>query len=82
VDAATQVVQLFDAKGKLLLTFGQPGTSTYGELVLPAGVEVDYDHVSQFQQYVAPGRQCEYIVLVTSQFGSRKVNVYGFLKPK
>ena len=82
VDAATQVVQLFDPAGKLLMAFGQPGTSTKGELVLPAGVEVDYDHARYFQQYVAPDRQCEYVVLVTSQFGSRKVNVYGFLRPK
>lgn len=82
VDAATQVVQIFDAEGRLLLTFGQPGTTSYGELVLPAGIEIDYDNVGYFQKYAAPGRQFEYVVLVTSQFGSRKVNVYGFLKAK
>jgi hypothetical protein len=41
---------------------------------------VDYDNVGLFQNYVAPGHQCEYLILVTSQFGSQKVNVYGFLK--
>jgi DNA-binding beta-propeller fold protein YncE len=82
VDAATQVVQMFDPEGRLLLTFGAPGTTTYGELVLPAAVEVDYDNLSYFQKYVSPGRQLEYVILVTSQFGTRKVNVYGFLKPK
>lgn len=80
VDAATQVVQIFDVEGKLLLFFGQPGASTHGELVLPAGITIDYDNVGLFKHLVAPGYQCEYVILVTSQFGSRKVNVYGFLK--
>ena len=80
VDAATQVVQVFDAEGRLLLFFGQAGASTRGEVVLPAAVKVDYDHVSYFQKYVAPGYQCEYLILVTSQFGGQKVSVYGFLK--
>ncbi len=80
VDAATQVVQIFDAEGRLLLFFGQPGASTRGELCLPAVVKVDYDNVGLFQKYVAPGHQCEYLILTTSQFGPHKVNVYGFLK--
>ena len=80
VDAATQVVQIFDAEGRLLLFFGQAGASTRGEVVLPAAVKVDYDHVKYFQKYVAPGYQCEYLILVTSQFGWQKVSVYGFLK--
>jgi len=80
VDAATQVVQMFDGEGRLLMYFGQPGASTRGELDLPAAVKVDYDNVGLFQKYVAPGRQCEYLILVTSQFGPQKVNVYGFLK--
>ncbi|MCX6896681.1 MAG: hypothetical protein NTZ16_14565 [Verrucomicrobia bacterium] len=80
VDAATQVVQMFDPEGRLLMYFGDPGASTQGELVLPAAVKVDYDHVGFFQKYLAPGRQCEYLILVTSQFGDQKVNVYGFLK--
>ena len=80
VDAATQVVQMFDAEGRLLMYFGQPGASTQGELSLPATVKVDYDNVGLFEKYVAPGKQCEYLIFVTSQFGSHKVNVYGFLK--
>ena len=80
VDAATQVVQMFDGEGKLLLFFGQPDASTRGELSLPASVKVDYDNVSYFQKYLSPGLQCEYLILVTSQFGPHKVNIYGFLK--
>jgi DNA-binding beta-propeller fold protein YncE len=82
VDAATQVVQIFDTEGRLLLFFGQAGASTRGELILPAAVKVDYDHLSYFQKYVAPGRQLDYLIFVTSQFGGQKVSVYGFLKQK
>jgi DNA-binding beta-propeller fold protein YncE len=80
VDASVQVVQMFDKQGRLLMYFGQPGASAHGELLLPASVKIDYDHVSYFQKYVAPGHRCEYLILVTSQFGSNLVNVYGFLK--
>jgi len=80
VDAATQVVQAFDPSGNLLLYFGSPGASEHGELILPAAVKVDYDDVGYFQKYLAPGYQCEYLILVTSQFGGQKVSVYGFLK--
>ena len=82
VDAATQVVQIFDTEGKLLLYFGEPGASTQGELSLPAGLTIDYENVGYFQKYLAPGQECEYLVMVTSQVGPRKVNVYGFLKKK
>jgi hypothetical protein len=82
VDAATQVVQLFDMQGRLLLYFAQAGASAQGDVVLPAVVKVDYDNVSYFQKYVAPGRQCDYLIFVTSQFGGQKVSVYGFLKQK
>ena len=80
VDAAAQVVQMFDGEGRLLMYFGQPGASARGELTLPAAVKVDYDDVGLFQKFVAPGRQIEYLILVTSQFGTHMVNVYGFLK--
>jgi DNA-binding beta-propeller fold protein YncE len=82
VDAATQVVQIFDTQGRLLLFFAQAGASMAGEVILPASVKVDYDHVDYFKQFVAPGRQCEYLIFVTSQFGEQKVSVYGFLKQK
>lgn len=80
VDAATQVVQMFDTEGNLLMFFGQAGASMRGELILPAAIDIDYDNVGCFQEYVAPGYQCEYLILVTSQFGGQKVSVYGFLK--
>jgi DNA-binding beta-propeller fold protein YncE len=80
VDSRVQVVQMFDKQGRLLMYFGQPGTSTRGQLLLPASIKVDYNHVDYFQRYVAPGHRCEYLILVTSQFGPNLVSVYGFLK--
>jgi DNA-binding beta-propeller fold protein YncE len=80
VDAAVQVVQMFDKQGRLLMYFGQPGSSTRGQLLLPASVKLDYAHADYFKKYVAPGHRCEYLILVTSQFGPDLVSVYGFLK--
>ena len=78
VDAATQVVQLFDADGKLLMFFGRAGSGTEGELSLPAVVKVNYDSVNLFQKRVAPGFKVEYLVVVSSQFYGDKINVYAF----
>jgi sugar lactone lactonase YvrE len=80
VDAVTQVVQIFDTEGRLLLFFAEAGASTQGDVVLPAVVKVDYDNLGYFQKFVAPGRQLDYLIFVTSQFGGQKVSVYGFLK--
>jgi len=77
VDAALQVIQVFDEDGKLLLFFGEPNKSTVS-FVLPAQVIVDYDHIDYFRQFAAPGFQIENLVLVTNQYGARKVNVFGF----
>ena len=54
--------------------------SLRGQLVLPAGVAVDYEDVKYFAKYVAPGYRCDYLILVTSQFGDNKVSVFGYLK--
>jgi hypothetical protein len=51
-----------------------------GGLNIPAKVEIDYENVDLFADLAAPGHQLEYLILVTSQFGSRKVSVFGFLK--
>ncbi|NOY82038.1 MAG: hypothetical protein GXP31_13660 [Kiritimatiellaeota bacterium] len=80
VDAAAQVVQIFDADGKLLLFFGEPGSEL--ALNLPAKVVLDYDNVRYFEKQVAPGYEIEYLVLVTNQYGSRKVDVYGFVRKR
>ena len=77
VDAAMQVVQIFDPEGRLLLFFGAPDESA-AALNLPAKVLVDYDHTDLYRRYAAPGFELEFLVLVTNQYGDRKVSVYGF----
>lgn len=76
-DAAFENVQIFDDKGKLLLFFGQAGEPA-ARMHLPAGVSIDYDNVEMFKKDADPNFQIEYLVLVTSQFGPNKVDVYGF----
>jgi DNA-binding beta-propeller fold protein YncE len=80
VDAAAPVVQLFDHEGRLLMWFGEPKSSGPAGLYLPAGLTVDYDNVSHFQKYVAPGYKLEYLILLTNQVGPQKVSVFGFIK--
>jgi sugar lactone lactonase YvrE len=81
-DAATQVVQIFNPEGKLLMFFGQPESTLQGDLHLPAAVKIDYENVGLFEDRVAPGYQCDHLILVTSQVGPNKVNVYGFVSKK
>lgn len=76
-DAAFENVQIFDKDGHLLLFFGQPGDGKEG-LNLPTGVTIDRDNVSWFQRYAGKGFQIEYLILVASQFGPNKIDVFGF----
>ena len=76
-DAASAVIQAFDKNGNLLLYFGEPGGSRV-PLVLPAGLVIDYESADFFQRYAAPGFKVEYVLVAVSQFGPRKVSVFGF----
>jgi DNA-binding beta-propeller fold protein YncE len=76
-DAAFQNVQIFADDGKLLMDFGRPIDGLEG-LNLPAAVKIDYDNVRLFEPYADPKFKVEYLVLVVSQFGPNKVDVFGF----
>jgi sugar lactone lactonase YvrE len=76
-DAAFENVQVFDRSGRLLLYFGQPGGNAEG-LNLPAGVAIDYDNVEWFRRYADPNFAIEYLIVVASQFGPNKVDVFAF----
>ena len=76
-DAAFENVQVFDNAGRLLLFFGQPGGAGEG-LNLPAAVTIDYANVEVFRKYADPRFKVEYLILVVSQFGPNKVDVFGF----
>ena len=68
-------------EGQLLMFFGSPGL--YPDSInLPVDIEIDYDNVALFQRYAHPDFKLEYIILITSQFGPNKVNVFGFGKMK
>lgn len=81
VDAAFTNVQVFDKEGKLLTFIGEAGAEP-GQLVMPAEVEIDYKNVDLFKKYVHPAYNLKFLVLVTSQFGPRKVSVYGYVEKK
>jgi DNA-binding beta-propeller fold protein YncE len=78
-DSAFENVQIFDNDGNLLLFFGQPGDKSEG-LNLPAGVTIDYANVDLFRRYADPRFSIEYVIMVASQFGPNKVDVFGFGK--
>jgi DNA-binding beta-propeller fold protein YncE len=78
-DAAFQNVQIFDNSGKLLMYFGQTDGRADG-LNLPAGVSVDYDNIAAFRRFADPKFSIDYLILVASQFGPNKVDVFAFGK--
>jgi DNA-binding beta-propeller fold protein YncE len=83
VDAAFNNVQVFDREGRLLMFFGNmPTAYERGALILPAQVVVDYDNLKYFQEYVDPSFDAEELIIVTSQFGTRMLNVYALGKEK
>jgi len=77
VDAAFQNVQVLSPEGKLLMFFGTAGDDPEN-INLPTQAVIDYDNVRYFERYAEPGFRIEYVILVASQFGTSKVNVYGF----
>jgi len=82
VDAAFQNVQLYDQNGQVLTYFGSPGNHP-GAMYLPAGICVYDRDMELFKDYVHPAFQPQYLIVVTNQFGPRRVAVYAFgqLKP-
>lgn len=80
VDAAIENVQIFDAEGNLLLGFPNPGGPA--SLVLPAGIFIDYDHLDYFRSFISDDFNAEYLILVTSQYGDRKLSVFAFGRKK
>lgn len=78
-DANTAFVQIFDKQGRLLLFFGGEFNRP-GGLFLPAGVSLTYDKesIETMQQYAAPDFKLKYLVIVVSQYGTRRVTIFGF----
>lgn len=76
VDAAHQNVQVFRDDGRLLIFFGDPGLPR-GSTNMPAAVAVTRDNLEYYQSLAEPGFILEEVVIVTSQFGDDKIQIYG-----
>jgi len=78
VDAAFANVQVFSKDFELLMFFGGGGVAP-GALNLPTDVEVFVpDNLTFYQEFADPNLSLQSILLVISQYGPRRVNVYGF----
>jgi len=77
IDAAFENIQVFNEENKLLLFMLGPGREKHN-VNLPAGIALDYDNLELFKKYMSPKFKAEYLLLVTSNFGFNKVNVYAF----
>jgi DNA-binding beta-propeller fold protein YncE len=77
IDAAFNNVQMFDAAQQLLMHFGGPGSHP-GSMDLPAGIAVLEDGVEYFKNLIHPGFDARRLIIVTNQFGERKVAIYAF----
>jgi len=80
-DASFNNVQIFNNETRILMFFGGGGEKR-GDLLLPAKVTLDYDNVKYFEKYADPNFQIGYLAFVTSQFGPRRVNVFGYGQEK
>ncbi|MFH1853203.1 MAG: hypothetical protein ABIA75_12750 [Candidatus Neomarinimicrobiota bacterium] len=76
IDAAFENAQLFDRDGQLLMFFGG-AYQRPGNMYLPAQIVVDYHNNEFFRDYVIPGYELDYIIIVTNQYGPDKIGIYG-----
>ncbi len=76
VDGATEIVQMFDSEGHILMRFGGPGNAP-GALSLPSTLTIDATSIPYFKQYVHKDFKVDYLIIVASQYGTRLVNVYA-----
>lgn len=77
VDAAFENVQIFDPEFRLLMGLGGPGSEP-GNLYLPSDVEIVTQDIGRFAKLADPRLKVEFLVVVVSQYGPRRVNIYGY----
>jgi len=76
IDAAFENAQMFDPDGNLLMFIGG-SYKREGNMYLPASITIDYDNTDYFKEYVLPGYDLKYLILVTNQYGPDKITIYG-----
>ena len=81
VDGSFENVQIFNKDSKLLLFFGG-AYKGHGDMWLPTSVNINYDSMKYFEQYVDPRYDLKYLIIVANQFGPDKISVYGRIEPK
>ena len=81
IDAGFANAQIFNGNNKLLLFFGGSSKGK-GYMYLPASITINYENVKYFEKYVEPKYNLKYLILVTNQYGSDKINVYGRIELK
>jgi hypothetical protein len=82
-DAATEVVQLFNDKAKLLLFFGG-NRGTPDSLYLPAGLHItnDPEMMAAMAPRIARNFDVKYVIVAVSQYGKNRISIFGFGSPK
>jgi len=68
VDGATEIVQMSDSDGRVLMRFGGPG-NVPGALVLPSTLAIDVTSLPYFKQYIHKDFRAECLLFVVSQYG-------------
>jgi sugar lactone lactonase YvrE len=79
IDAAFENCQIFDLKGDPLMFFGGGGVEP-GSLYLPAGVSVQRAGIELFGDDLAEDFKATHLIVVTNQYGPRKINFYALGK--
>ena len=72
----------FELKIGICILLEKGNTTVVDIDVLPTDIDIDYASVPFFQQYADPEFELEFIIVVANQFGSNKVNVFGFGRHK
>ena len=73
-----------DDDNQLLLFFGDPD-GRESSLNLPAGIAIDYENISFFEEFIAKDFEVEFLIHVANQPGEitkPRIRVYGFGKNK
>lgn len=81
VDAAFENTQIFNSKGELLMFFGGSYNGE-GSMGLPAGIAITEELLDYFRPMVHESFELIHLIFVTNQYGSEKINVYGYIKPR
>jgi len=76
-DALFNRVHMFDQQGRILMLFGGPGDEP-GATNLAADVCIDTGPLERYAPWIPTDFEASYVLLVTSQLGAGRVNVYAF----